>query len=412
MGYEKKKACVACKEMIHIQASVCPHCQTQQKKLLRKKILDGIRQLSTLTLVFSLVFAVIEFSRFVDSWLAKSEYAERLAKSASLIVEAGDLESAWDILMEARAINPSSQEIAKLQIQLAMQRVRYDRYESTNEKVKQLKEVIFSLYRGLGLSSEVDADVLAHIAWTYHVLQNMESVNKSIDIKPFFEKAFILNNNSVYANTYMGYLYLRQAEKVVDEHNLSEQELVAQSLRYFNRALATNIDTEYVRMMQFTALYSQNNQFSNAEYIQLALEQIKQNSPFSIQHKTMIVKHIEGIFYSAIEKEIKDNSEFLQYVFLSLTQNDKNLIVDLLKSIEQERKYSDLFFARENEAKGNGQMALEGYITAYEAVKNTTFGLGFVITKMIKRICDTQQRDILLSCDKFFNEIVKPKHLH
>jgi len=65
---DEKKKCKACKELIWADASVCPHCQTEQVKKFHKAMLVTLKVLSSVTVIFTLIFAVMELNRFADSW--------------------------------------------------------------------------------------------------------------------------------------------------------------------------------------------------------------------------------------------------------------------------------------------------------------------------------------------------------
>lgn len=218
--------------MIWADASICPQCRTQQHKQFRRTVLVTLKELSAVTVIFALIFAVMELNRFADSWFEDSAYASRLAASASMLMDAGEFTGARKLLQEAKAVYPASDEVGAIQKQLAMLSIRKTRYPNNADEAQVIKDSLYSLYRNLGGSKKSDAAVLAHIAWASRLLRDYGY--GAVDIDDYLDKALALDRQSVYANTFKGSQYLRMYGEVGP---LQESERTMKAQQHFTVAL-------------------------------------------------------------------------------------------------------------------------------------------------------------------------------
>lgn len=400
---EEKIKCKACKELIWADATICPKCQTHQTKQLRKTVLVALKELSAITVIFTLIFAVIELNRFADSWFEKSAYINRLVTSASILIEAGEYPGARKLLADAREISPASEEVNILQMQFAMTSIR----ERLEPKV--IIDSLDVLYRNLGRNSESDAAVLTHIAQASYLLRDNGYADVGINL--YLDKALVLDASYVYANAYKGQWYLNQTQE-----SLTDTELTQNAQQYFNVALQQNIDTDYIRDIQLYSLKSNTNQASNAEYLKIIFTMLANNDAYFLNHQKQILYSLSTGFYGAISQFAENNEAYLNNVYLSFSEQNINRIKKLIESQpdnSHEISIINVLFAVKSELNGDYFSAIENYINAYKLVQETMSGLRYETPKLLKKVCsDTEKLDqeSIAQCDNFFTEIVNPEH--
>jgi hypothetical protein len=406
---DEKKKCRSCKELIWAEASICPKCRTQQNKPILKTILLTLKELSVVTVILSLIFAVIEFNRFADSWFENSAYADRLAGTASMLLDTGDFSGARTLLSDAQKAHPASSKVGGIQKQLAMISIRENGFPQKPKEVEELKKSLHSLYRSLGKSDTNDADALAHIAWATHLLRDKDYA--SVDINKYLDKALAIDKSSVYANTYKGYLYMRT---IYSNNTLSELEIVNKAQQHFNTALHQSNNSGYVRRLQLSGLNSDSKSYiGKSQYVKLVLAMRATNDAYLENHQEWVYGRIQKYLYEAIAQNAQDNSKtIMENVFFKLNNEEINSIKELLGKNTGAPWFEYMFSAMLNEDKGSYLQALDDYITAYNLVKNTSYGYRYDIPILISRICSAPENkapELKPKCDNFF-ENIDPNH--
>lgn len=400
---EEKIKCKACKELIWVDATICPKCQTHQTKQLRKTVLVALKELSAITVIFTLIFAVIELNRFADSWFENSAYVNRLVTSASILIEAGEYPGARKLLADAREISPASEEANILQMQLAMTSIR----EHLEPEV--IIDSLDVLYRNLGRNPESDAAVLTHIARASYFLR--DNGYADVDINLYLDKALALDASYVYANVYKGQWYLNQTQE-----SLTDTELTQKAQQHFNVALQQNIDTDYIRDIQLYSLKSNTNQASDAEYLKIIFTLLANNDAYFLNHQKQILYSLSTGFYGAISQFAENNEAYLNNVYLSFSEQNMNRIKKLTESQPDNADkigIINVLFAVKSELNGDYFSAIENYINAYKLVQETMSVLRYDTPKLLNKVCrDTEKlnQESIAQCDNFFTEIVNPEH--
>ena len=411
---DEKKKCRSCKELIWAEASICPKCRTQQNKPILKTILLTLKELSVVTVILSLIFAVIEFNRFADSWFENSAYADRLAGTASMLLDTGDFSGARTLLSDAEKAYPASSEVGGIQKQLAMISIRERGSPQNPKEGEELKKSLHSLYRSLGTSDTNDADALAHIAWATYLLDDndVDEDYASVDINIYLDKALKIDNSSVYANTYKGYWFMRT---IYTNNTLSELEIVNKAQQHFNTALHQGINTSYVRGLQLSALGSDSkSHIGKLHFVKLVLAMRANKDAYLEKNQKWVFDRLIRYLFAAIEQDVRgDSKTIMEDVFFTLNNEEINSLQELLEKDTKAPGLEQVFSAILNEEKGSYLRALDDYSAAYILVKDTSFGFRYDIPILISRICSApENRDSKLKskCDNFF-EKVDPNHL-
>jgi hypothetical protein len=410
---DEKKKCRSCKELIWAEASICPKCRTHQNKPILKTILLTIKEFSVITVILSLIFAVIELNRFADSWFENSAYADRLARTASMLLDTGDFNGARTLLSDAQKAHPASSKVGGIQKQLAMISIRESGFPQKPKEVEELKKSLHSLYRSLGKSDTNDADALAHIAWATYLLRGKGFA--SVDTNKYLDNALTIDKSSVYANTYKGMWYMRT---IYTNNALSELEIINKAQQHFNTALHQGINSSYVRGFQLSALNSYGYSDSDSHirqlhFVKLVLAMHANNDAYLEKNQERVFVPLRRYLYDAIKQDAKENSKtFMENVFFTLNNEEINSIKDLFEKNTESKELELVLSAILNDKKGNYLQALDDYIAAYILVKKTGSGFRYNIPILISRICFAPENiapELKPKCDNFF-EKVDPNH--
>ena len=406
---DEKKKCRSCKELIWAEASICPRCRTQQNKPILKTILLTLKEFSVITVILSLIFAVIELNRFADSWFENSAYADRLAGTASMLLDTGDFNGARTLLSDAQKAHPASSKVGGIEKQLAMLSIRESGLPQKPKEVEDLKNSLHSLYRSLGKPDTNDADALAHIAWATYLLRDKDYA--SVDTNKYLDKALTIDKSSVYANTYKGMWYMRT---IYTNKTLSELEIVNKAQQHFNTALQQGINPSYVRRFQLSALNSDSkSHIGKLHYVKLVLAMRANNDAYLEKNQEWVFGRLNRYLFDAIGQDVGENSKtIMENVFFTLNNEEIDSIKDLFEKNTKSPGLGQVFSAILNEGKGNYLQALDDYIAAYILVKDTMSGFRYDIPKLISRICSAPENrapELKPKCDNFF-EKVDPSH--
>ena len=177
---ESKKRCVACKEFIHSQASICPHCSTRQHISTMSKFGSLVKWLGGFTAVISVVIGVKQLNDFTSEWQAKQQSVKTLVEAANIQIELANYPAAWNLLEEGYQLEPSSQQINQRRTGLAILWISENKKFFDSDKNKtMMKKLIPTLYQGLVTKDQAQkARILATIGRGNHLAFN---INEPID---------------------------------------------------------------------------------------------------------------------------------------------------------------------------------------------------------------------------------------
>ncbi len=410
MSEEEKTKCIACKESILAGATICPQCQTYQKKQLAKSLLSVLKELSSVMVIFSLIFAVMELNRFADSWFENSAYVSRLVTSASMLIEAGEYTGARKLLSDAKKISPSSEEVNVLQMQLAMISIRDNAPSRTPTEIQITTHSRDVLYHSLGRSPKSDATVLAHIAWASYLIEDSQT---RVDINLYLDKALSLDKASVYANLYKGRWYLDIYPYLQLSDPMTDAEIITKAQEYFEVALQQNIDYDYIRKVQLASLKYYTGNSNSAAYLETVLSMHANNDPYFIRNQKQVVSNLFHQFYSAINDALAHEDEYLNNIFL----RQNNQVINTLKKISSpmtpyQKSIFIVLTAIENNFKKDYLSAIDNHIKAYKLIKETSSGLRYKIPAFLKNICKKSELldpQSIERCNYFFDEVIKSR---
>lgn len=246
--------CVACREPIQPDASLCSACGTRQKAERLKPIATVLKWLGGITAVVSMFLTMLSLNDIVQEWRDKSTTVDILAEAAAMQMTAGDYPRAWELLDEALAINTGSPQVRSQRIELAMAWLRNIRATENRTFTDMVNQMLPALYLGLVEGNDIDnADVHAHIGWAYYLLSRdgrMES-----DPYTFYRQALVLDPKNVYANAFRGHNLL------TGERYFNDPEaILAEAGLHFDTALSSGREYEFARSYQLSALWNRSGE--------------------------------------------------------------------------------------------------------------------------------------------------------
>jgi tetratricopeptide (TPR) repeat protein len=209
-----------------------------------KKTFSVAAWVGAITTLFSLVAGVYGGWVWVSERLEKHRAVDRLLAAESAQLRNGDYEAAWNTLAQAAQINPGSGRVLDAQEDVAMrwlENVSVPEDESLSAVAQKVEPV---LTRGAtsAKSPQRQADLLAHVGWSYFLRTREESSGP--DPESAYRDALQRDPNNPYAHAMWGHwiLWNHQSLPRAEEH--------------FTAALAAPRPEvrPYVRSLQLSAL--------------------------------------------------------------------------------------------------------------------------------------------------------------
>ena len=266
----KTKHCIACMELIHKDAKICPFCRSSQHIAPLSITVNIIKWIAGITALASLVLAVTQLNIYFEGWREKRELVNELIAAAKIQKESGDYMQALSLLDEATQLEPSSRNSRQAKVQLAMTLVRTKRawQKDTVEVVNKLLPI---MVRGAASSDVlVAADVNAHIGWAYILMTGATQSKFSID--NYFDRALQQDNNNAYAHAFWGYWALSRYNK--QKYDISNNQ---KAIAHFNKAVTSGKDLKLIRYLQISALSEKRDIETILEAFKVAFRIKKRN---------------------------------------------------------------------------------------------------------------------------------------
>lgn len=195
------------------------------------------------TAILSLIFGIRELVKLVADRIESHRKVDALLDSTAVELKIRDYAAAWHSLEKASQLESNSAKVQLAQENLAMSWLE-DVHPRENEKFSDIAEKLEPvLTRGLASAkhSQRAADLLAHIGWAYF-LRSREGVFGADPAAAFF-MAVQKNPGNPYAEAMWGHWVLWNHGKLSD------------ALVHFSSALGSGREREFVRRLEFAALF-------------------------------------------------------------------------------------------------------------------------------------------------------------
>jgi len=271
------KTCIACKSLIDLQATVCPHCQTRQSPSLWLKVGTSLKWAGGITAIFSLAIAMVQIGSMYQGYRLRQEATSELVLAGNLQRDFGDYAAAWASYSKALEQDPGHRAARQEQTQLAMIWLRNIRTVGDEETFTQIVDKISpALYRGAtDASKPLTADIAAHLAWAAY-LRSREVRSTPEQVEAYFDWALKLDPQNPYANVMRGFWIHFDRKDTPSTQN------------YFSTALEAGRAHDYVRHLQLSAMFIKSDH-TISEVLRIVNEMRLNNEPLSIKWKTQIL---------------------------------------------------------------------------------------------------------------------------
>jgi len=284
-----KTRCIACREVIHPDARLCPHCRSPQSARRWQVLGSALKWVGGVTAVISLVFGMVRANELYSSWRERNDAVEELVRAVELQMQTRDYQGAWQLLAQARELKPGAGEARRLQITLAMAWLRDIRVSGDQSFTDIVDRLLPALYRGATSPRDIAAaDVLAHIGWANY-LKSREG-DRQVEIDAYYERALALDAGNVYAHAHFGHWVLQPRNpRDYDEHDLDKAK------RHFAAALGSGREREYVKELALIALAGSSAEGSAGEALRLANEFRKGNETLAALPTALVIDVYKGV---------------------------------------------------------------------------------------------------------------------
>ena len=276
-----QKQCVACKEPIPADATVCFHCQTRQipqKEPGAKRLLAWI---GVVTAVIGLITGLSGIVGPLKGWWKQGRQSHTLLATAQRQEQLGEYSAAMDSLAEILKANPGNTQALHTRLDVAMawiEDIRIPRH-GLDDVAPQARLIFDRLGPVLesGLSTAKGyraADVVAHLGWLNFLRENITGQGGITE--SHLREALRIDPENVYANAMIGeWLLLPPA-------NLEEAKT------HFATALKSGKAKPFVRGCQLEGMIYNEEPGVRAELIRVANQMRKDNDPISDDDKGRI----------------------------------------------------------------------------------------------------------------------------
>jgi tetratricopeptide (TPR) repeat protein len=276
-----QKLCIACKEPIPADATLCFHCQTRQipqKEPGTKRLLAWI---GVVTAVIGLITGLSGIAGPLKGWWKQGRQSHTLLATAQRQEELGEYSAAMDTLAEILKATPSDTQALHTQLDVAMlwiEEIRTPRHnvDDVAPQARTIFDRLTPILEG-GLSTAKGyraADVVAHLGWLNFLRENITGQGGITE--SHLREALRIDPENVYANAMIGeWLLLPPA-------NLEEAKT------HFATALKSGKAKSFVRGCQLEGMIYNEEPGVRAELIRVANQMRKDNDPISSDDKGRI----------------------------------------------------------------------------------------------------------------------------
>ena len=390
---EARKPCIACRELIPLEATVCSHCHQNQlperrrarRRLRRvwkaasfKKITGWAAGMTALLGLFASLFGGLQWVR--DHWSHRSDVTAALAIAENQ-TERGEYEAAVATYTDILKRNPRNQQAADQQVTAAM-RWAEDFHALTHEGEKtrdiaapKIDTILPILDAGLPRAKgNRAADILAHIGWVHWLNWHIAEREISPAAEQSFRRALEIDPSNVYANAMLGNWLLQ------NDGSLQE------AFSHFAIAVQSGKDRPWVRRMQLGGLIYNEAPQARIELVKVVNEMRKNNENLNEDDKGRIL----GFNYDLSPYETAKLAEALSAVSPDDSWATYQWLDDQQSTDPTEINFKglrrDYIYANILDVSGKKSEALSQYKALQAKLKNSDWTLTVAVDDAIKRL--------------------------
>ncbi len=289
-----KKLCIACKEPIPAEATVCAHCGASQEPERPSWSKAGLKWIAGITAVVGLITGLSGVIGPLKGWWTQGRQTKGMLATALKQEELGEYSAAFDTLSEILKGNPGDTAAQHARLDVTMIWIE-DTWAPihNNDAFAQQERTIFArmtpvLEAGLGTDKDYRAaDVVAHLGWLN--LLKWKIVGEDGRIEEHLQRALQMDPGNVYANAMMG-------DWLLETHNSLDE-----ARTHFATALKSGKVKTFVRGCQLQSMIYNESPGVRGELIRVANQMRKQGDPISDANRGRIHSYYSPIVASDAE---------------------------------------------------------------------------------------------------------------
>ena len=269
-----KKFCIACKELIPIEATICSHCRSSQAPEKSSWGGTGLKWVAGITAIIGLITGLSGVVGPVKGWWTQGRQAKTMLATALKQEEVGEYSAAFDTLSEILKSDPGNTAALHARLDVSMLWIEGTRVPRHNvDDYTAQARTLFDrlapvLEAGLGGGKDYrSADVVAHLGWLN--LLRARIVGQNGRIEEHIQRALEMDAGNVYANAMMGEWLLLTGGSL-DE-----------AKTHFTTALKNGKAKEFIRGCQLEGMIYDDSAGVPAELIRVANQMRKNKDPIS-----------------------------------------------------------------------------------------------------------------------------------
>jgi tetratricopeptide (TPR) repeat protein len=281
---EVRKPCVACRELIPVEATVCSYChqnQIPEKAASFKKITGWAAGITVLVGLLASLFGGLQWIR--EHWTRHTDVRAEFAVARSQ-TERGEYETAVATYEDILKKDPRNQEAADEQVTAAMRWVgnfhalTHEGEKTRDIAVPKIDTILPILDAGLTRAKgKRAADILAHIGWVHWLNWHIAEREIIPAAEQGFRRALEIDPSNVYANAMLGNWLLQ------NDGSLQE------AFSHFASAVQSGTDRPWVRTMQIGGLIYDEAPQARVELVKVVNDMRKHNESLNEGDKDRIL---------------------------------------------------------------------------------------------------------------------------
>jgi tetratricopeptide (TPR) repeat protein len=292
---EATKPCIACKEPIRADASICKYCGSTQTPAPRSSVKKILAWVASAAAVLGLVATIYSlYSPLRDEFTSSAE-TKAAIRQAQAQYEQADYSAAFEAYSEILKKHPRNKPAGEGRLQAAMARVRtYSITGAEDDKSVPARAGVelTALIRVLEPAAAEGkgpraSELAAHLGWAHFLRFRIAHSDVFESAEPYLRKACALDSGNVYANEMLGNWLLQT-------HRGSVQEAAAHLRTGIDHSDAKN--KPWARQFQLAALSDTDDPGAHRELARVANEMRKNGEALdnNLKHRVL------GIFAPSV----------------------------------------------------------------------------------------------------------------
>lgn len=286
-----KKFCIACRELIATDATVCPRCHSSQVPEKSSWDKTGLKWIAAITAVVGLITGLSGVVGPLKGWWTQGRQDNAMLRAAQRQVELGEYAAALDTYADILKNDPHNAAATRERLDAAMVWVEnFQVSGETDAEMRQRASASFAritpvLDAGLAGGQEYRvADVVAHLGMLNWLKQGLTYEDGPIEEN--YERALKMDPTNVYANAMIGnWLLLKKGS-------------IEEAKKHFDIAVHTGRARPFVRECQLGGMICRKSPGVRPELIRVVNDVRKEGGSIAEDHRRNIRSYYDPVVAS------------------------------------------------------------------------------------------------------------------